>query len=98
MKEHMKLALAEFIGTVIFITVVLKYAPEPEGEFKIGLMLTACIIMASIFNAGHLNPAVTLASLIKGEEEDKIKLVVLVCGQLLGACAAGFLSKHVNSD
>ena len=51
----------EFIGTFIFICVILKMGSYQWGGIAIGLTLAAMILFGGSISGGHFNPAVTFA-------------------------------------
>ena len=81
--------LAEFIGTAIFLTIILK-AVATEGsnaKYVIVLGLLAAILLVGDISGGHFNPAVTFMQFAKGgiSRGDAAGYVV---AQLLGALLA----------
>ena len=87
---------AEFIGTFVFVLVILTVALRKGGDpiktnglapLIIGLGLAAGIyITGGLGGSAHLNPAV---SLIMGMNGDKpLDMAILVVMQVAGACCA----------
>ena len=75
--------LAEFLGTVFFVYVIL----ATGNPLAIGAALALVILLASPISGGHMNPAVsiTMASLGK---LDRSELIPYVLAQVFGALIA----------
>lgn len=80
---------AEFIGTVVFLTIILKSGGDKWAI--IGGLLAAILLMGSL-SGGHFNPAVSFMSFFNGDLTNK-DLFGYVVAQLLGALAATQLAK-----
>jgi glycerol uptake facilitator-like aquaporin len=82
--------LAEFIGTAVFLTIILK---SKGDKYVIVLGLLAAILLLGSVSGGHFNPAVSLMFLLK---KDDPSFTTSKCGgyivaQALGAmCALSF--------
>ena len=75
--------LVEFIGTFVFLSVVLS-----SGQaIPIALALATAIYFGGKTSGGHFNPAVSTMFLLKGSMNNK-QFLGHVVGQLLGAVAA----------
>lgn len=81
--------LAEFVGTLFFVYVIL----ATSNPLAIGAALALTILMTSNLSAGYMNPAVTIvmASLGKIETND---IVPYVLAQIFGALVALELYKR----
>jgi glycerol uptake facilitator-like aquaporin len=90
MSSNLGIFLAEFIGTFIFLSVILTIASSNAKSYAplaIGLALTVAVLFAWDLSGGHLNPAVTFMSYMNGSTSG-MKALVYVVAQLLGAYAA----------
>lgn len=85
----LKSALVEFIGTFIFLTVIL----NTGTAIPIGIGLAAVIFAFGIISGGHFNPAVSFMMYIKGDIKAQT-FSAYVIAQLLGGYAAYLLFKH----
>ena len=81
--------LAEFVGTLFFVYVIL----ATSNPLAVGAALALTILMTSNLSAGYMNPAVTIvmASLGKIETND---IVPYVLAQIFGALVALELYKR----
>ena len=99
MSSNLSIALVEFIGTFIFLSVILTIASGPGAKsyapFAIGLALTVAVLFAWNISGGHINPAVTFMSYMNGSV-DLSTSVVYVLAQLLGAYAALMFHKNIR--
>ena len=75
--------LAEFIGTFIFLGVILKTG----DALAIGIALASVIYFGGKISGGNFNPAVSFMMLLSNKM-DITKFVAFVIAQLLGATAA----------
>lgn len=73
----------EFIGTFIFLGVILKTG----DPLAIGIALASVIYFGGKVSGGNFNPAVSFMMLLSNKM-DIIKFVAFVIAQLLGASAA----------
>ena len=88
-----KQLLTEFIGTFIFLGVILA-----TGEaFPIGLALATAIFFGGKISGGHFNPAVSFMMFLNKAIDVK-QLVVYVLAQVLGGAAVLYFlnSKSLN--
>ena len=84
--------LVEFLGTFIFLSVILI-----KGEpIAIGLTLTAMIYFGGSISGGAFNPAVAFALLIKNNL-NTLQFIGYVIAELLGALCAFYFFKYTNS-
>lgn len=74
----------EFIGTFVFLAVILLSAGNP---IAIGVALTAVIYMGGHISGGNYNPAVSIMMFAKGKLCGMTTMKYIVA-QLLGAMAA----------
>lgn len=75
--------LAEFIGTLVFIYVII----DTAAPLAIATTLLAAILTAGKISGGHFNPAVTIAAFARGVLSKK-ELIPYVSSQILGGLAA----------
>ena len=73
----------EFIGTFIFLSVILKTG----DALAIGIALASVIYFGGKISGGHFNPAVSFMMLLSNKI-DIAKFVAFVIAQLLGGTAA----------
>ena len=85
----------EFIGTFIFISVILQVAKLSYGAFAIGLTLAAMILFGGQLSGGHFNPAVTLASYLNGGVDGSHAVLYAISQCIAGALAVLF-HQHVQ--
>ena len=80
--------LAEFIGTFLFLSVIL----NTGKAIPIGMALAASIYFGGAISGGHFNPVVTLMMTLKGtlRREELVKYWI---AQVLGACSALYFYK-----
>ena len=83
--------LAEFIGTLFFVYIIL----ATGNPLAIGAALALSMLMTANLSGGHMNPAVTIvmASLGKIETND---IVPYVLAQVFGALVALELFKRIK--
>ena len=82
---NMKTYIAEFIGTLVFLTCILKSNGDPY--IIAGGLLVAIHLMGDI--SGDFNPAVTFMSYLNGNyANNQMDAVYKVCSQMLGGAAA----------
>ena len=97
MSSKLSIGLVEFIGTFIFLSVILTIAGPSSKSYAplaIGLALTVAVLFAWNISGGHMNPAVTFMSYVNGSV-DLSTSVVYVAAQLLGAYAAVVFGKYI---
>ena len=73
----------EFIGTFIFLSVILKTG----DALAIGIALASVIYFGGKVSGGNFNPAVSFMMLLSNKM-DIVKFMIFVIAQLLGASAA----------
>jgi len=87
--------LAEFIGTFIFLSVILNIAGQTKmAALAIGLALATAVWWGGDISGGHFNPAVSTMFYL----DDKLTrndLIPYVIAQVLGGAAALHFSKMV---
>jgi aquaporin Z len=86
-----KASIVEFIGTFIFLTVILNTA----NAMPIGIALAAVIFAFGAISGGHFNPAVSFMMFVKGNISAQT-FGSYVVAQLLGAYAAYLLFKNTT--
>lgn len=96
-------SLVEFIGTFIFITVILvatsKTVTGPASGLIAPIAIVSALFVAILFggqiSGGHFNPAVTFAKTIEGETPVGTS-IAFISVQLLAAISAYFFYKLVH--
>jgi len=63
MQKYLQKYLAEFIGTLVFVSVIL----VTGNPFAIGAALALVILLISSISGGHLNPAVSIVMASSGK-------------------------------
>lgn len=84
--------LAEFFGTLLFVlTIIMTSQP-----FFIAAAFLVIILFAGPIGAGHINPAVTIAMVVKGDlpMSDAAPFIV---AQIAGALAAVQIAKMLKA-
>ena len=85
----------EFIGSFIFIAVIMQFAGKDWGAFAIGLALAGVVLFGGAMSGGHFNPAVSLAMYLS-DKLDLAALVSYVVVQCLGGGAARVLATRLG--
>lgn len=82
-------SIVEFIGTFIFLSVILKFVKDNVkwGAFPIVLTLLGVIFWGGSISGGHFNPAVTTMFFLDNNI-DLITTIYYIIAQLLGAYSA----------
>jgi len=75
--------LAEFLGTLFFVYVIL----ATGNPLAIGAALAIVILLASRISGGHMNPAVSFVMAAKGNIETT-DLIPYIISQILGGLVA----------
>lgn len=88
----LKSSLVEFVGTFIFLTVILNTA----NAIPIGIALAAVIFAFGVISGGHFNPAVSFMMYVKGDINAQT-FAAYVASQLIGGYAAYMLYKNTKS-
>jgi glycerol uptake facilitator-like aquaporin len=97
--------MGEFVGTFVFVLIILLsifYLKKFNQSFYIPLfvaigLFVGIIICLAMGGVGHLNPAVSTMSLVKGDLTFEIFGGYVLC-QLIGAVLAFFLYKVLLSN
>ena len=86
--------LVEFIGTFVFLSIIMRTDSTP---IAIAVGLLAAMYFGGSVSGGHFNPAVTLAKLVEGTTSTLTSQTALgyVGAQAAGALAAMWLYNHV---
>tara|TARA_E500000331_G_C16633820_1_gene445522 strand:+ start:118 stop:381 length:264 start_codon:yes stop_codon:yes gene_type:complete len=83
--------LAEFIGTLFFLFVIIF-----TGEaLPIGLALMIVILILGKFSGGHFNPAVTIM-MVFAKKLNAIDALPYILAQIIGGLAALFIYKNIK--
>jgi aquaporin Z len=95
MKELLKKALAEFIGTFVLVFVACGVAGATGGELVATSLAFGLTIVAMAYSVGrvsgcHINPAVSLGCLLTKRMSVK-EFLIYVCAQILGGFAGAAL-------
>lgn len=85
--------LAEFLGTAVFLTIILK---SKGDKYVIVLGLLAAILLFGSVSGGHFNPAVSLMFLMKKDDPSFTagKCGGYVLAQALGAMCALSIARY----
>jgi len=75
--------LAEFLGTLFFVYIVV----ATQNPLAIGAALALAILLTQNISQGHINPAVTIALAASGKL-DVNEIIPYVCAQLFGGLVA----------
>ena len=76
--------VAEFIGTLVFLTVILKSGGD---KYVVVAGLLAAILLMGNVSGGHFNPAITVMELSRGQMDNR-EAMGYIGAQLVGALAA----------
>ena len=76
--------IAEFIGTVVFLTIILKSRGD---KYIVAAGLLAAILLMGNVSGGHFNPAVSFMNFLTGNLSNP-ELIGYIVAQLAGAWAA----------
>ena len=76
--------VAEFIGTLVFLTIILKSGGD---KYVIVTGLLAAILLMGNVSGGHFNPAVTVMELTRGQVNNQ-EAFGYIGAQLIGALVA----------
>ena len=85
--------LSEFVGTFIFVLAIVMFS-QP---FLIAATFLAVILITGPYSGGHVNPAVTLAMLFKGDMTFATA-APYVLAQVAGALLAIQASKYLKAQ
>lgn len=88
----LKSSIVEFIGTFVFLTVIL----NTGSAIPIGIALAAVILAFGMISGGNFNPAVSFMMFIKGDINAQT-FAAYVVAQLLGGYAAYSLYKNTKT-
>ena len=87
----MKGYLVEFLGSLLFVYVIL----ATGNPLAIGAALSLVILLTKDISGGHINPAVTIAMVSAGKIQTN-ELIPYVMAQVLGALVALEIYKRVK--
>jgi len=81
--------IVEFIGTFIFLGVILNVVNQKVkwAPFAIGLALTVIVLCGGGISGGHFNPAVSTMFFLN-KKLSGMDLICYIIAQILGAIAA----------
>ena len=83
MQKYLQKYLAEFIGTLIFISVIL----VTGNPWAIGAALALVIWLTASISGGHMNPAVSIAMAFSGKLS-KTDVMPYIVAQIAGGLLA----------
>jgi len=83
--------LVEFIGTFIFLSVIISVG----HAIPIGLILAGMIYWGGSLSGGNFNPAVSIMMYLHGKLSIEEMILYIVC-QILGGVAAFYLYKQTS--
>ena len=84
--------ITEFIGTFIFLSVILMTKGNP---IAIGVALTSVIYFGSQISGGNYNPAVSIMMFAKGGLNG-ITTIGYIIAQIIGGLSALYFYKNAN--
>jgi aquaporin Z len=86
----------EFIGTFIFLTIILNTFKNPQiTTFIIVFGLLVAVLFGCDIYGGHYNPAVSLLMFLNGKLH-QTDLIPYISSQLLAAIAAKYFYNIIN--
>ena len=83
--------LAEFLGTLFFVYVIL----TTGNAFAIGLALALVILLSSKISGGHINPVVSLLMWISNKLTTT-DIIYYIIAQILGGLLALYIYNLIN--
>ena len=87
-----KALVAEFIGTLFFLSIILNVVNDSTiGVIAIAVGLLASIYMAGGVSGGHFNPAVSIMMFMKGNLPADMTILYIIA-QVIGALSALLLN------
>jgi aquaporin Z len=92
MQKYLQKYLAEFIGTLVFVAVIL----VTGNPWAIGAALAIVIMLTASISGGHLNPAVSIVMASSGKLS-MIDLLPYVIAQISGGLLALVIFKKWKS-
>jgi|Laugresbdmm110sd_1035091.scaffolds.fasta_scaffold07018_4 aquaporin Z len=92
--------LTEFVGTFIFIFVILNvtnksFKFKTYAAFIIGITLFVLIQFAASISGGNFNPAVSIA-MVLNNSLPKHKLILYILSQILGGITAKYVFNYIH--
>ena len=85
--------IVEFVGTFIFLAVILSHSDKP---LAIGVALAAVIYFGGPISGGHFNPAVSFMKFAEGSIEN-VDALGYITSQVLGGVAALYFLKSASN-
>jgi aquaporin Z len=87
-----KALVAEFIGTLFFLSIILNVVNDSSvGVIAIAVGLLAAIYMVGGVSGGHFNPAVSVMMFMKGSLPAEMTILYVIA-QIIGALSALLLN------
>lgn len=87
-----KALVAEFIGTLFFLSIILNVVNDSSiGVIAIAVGLLAAIYMVGGVSGGHFNPAVSIMMFMKGNLPADMTILYIIA-QIIGALSALLLN------
>ena len=90
--------LVEFIGTFIFLGVIMATLKDGAiAALEVGLALAAVIFFGGKISGGHFNPAVSIMMLLRRQPDyGAVECVSYIIAQILGGiCAYFFITRSL---
>lgn len=84
--------LTEFIGTFLFLSVILTSVKEAYAPFAIAAGLLAVVLFAGKVSGANVNPAISIMLYLKGDLTISKCLAYIVAQILGGICALGWFN------
>jgi glycerol uptake facilitator-like aquaporin len=92
-------AIAEFIGTFIFISVILHTTNLGNLQpIAVGIGLIASLYFVSSISGGHLNPAITITKWLGEKSIQSNQALIHIGAQILGGLSAWWFYKVTKSN
>jgi glycerol uptake facilitator-like aquaporin len=97
MPKIAKIFLAELVGTFVFLSIILTTVKEGAstqkkgaadlGWLRIGLGLSAAILLVGFISGGHLNPSVSFVFFLNNQLSFS-NMIIYIIAQFIGAYLA----------
>lgn len=85
--------LAEFVGTAVFLTIILKSGGD---KYIVIAGLLAAILIAGDVSGGHFNPAVTIMSAFNSKDQKvRDQSLYYILAQILGGLTAAYVANNL---
>ena len=88
--------LAEFVGTAIFLTIILKSGGD---KYIVIAGLLAAILVGGDVSGGHFNPAITIMTAFNSNDQKiRDQSLYYILAQICGALTAVFVASNLLSN